>query len=275
MMDATIPTTKSFGYNAVDLSQPLRIRYKGSQAAAHISIAATTGDITFEQGATTAAADTTTGSNPQVGATPGIIDISNALVADFHSLKRQINLTADWEAWLVDVVPDEATEITAANAMFFTTLTDQDCTGALGFALLADTSLKTAEDFQIGVSLNGPETQIHGTDIGTLVEVYELEANVTYAGATDGIYVYACNDIDGTKVQIDKLPLVSATLTYFPLGGANSYPYWAQVGRRIVFKAQDASGALTAVTSLRARARLTPIYPVTRIGRTWAAKSIP
>ncbi len=253
-----------FGYEAVDLSIPMRIKYIGSQVAAHISVAATTGDLTFEQGATTAAANTTTGTNPIIGATAGVIDISNAAVTTFHALANVINLYSDWEAWLVDALPDEATEITAANAMFLSTLTDQDATGENGFALHADTSLKTAEDFCVGVTLNGPSSKIHNHDRGVIHRIYEIRAHVTFAGATDGIYVYACDDKAGTKEQIGKLPLVSNTATVFPASGAQNIPIYQTENRRIVLKAADASGALTSVTMLRALAQSIKIRPSIR-----------
>ena len=68
-----------------DTSIHLRIRQKksaadGGEVAAHIIVNGTNGDITFEQGASTAAANTTTGDNPQVGATPGLINLT-ALVS--------------------------------------------------------------------------------------------------------------------------------------------------------------------------------------------------
>ena len=59
--EATVKTVRiGVSRVAVDTSQILKIRYIGSQLAAHVSLAATTGDMTFEQGATTAAAAVTT-----------------------------------------------------------------------------------------------------------------------------------------------------------------------------------------------------------------------
>jgi hypothetical protein len=252
-----------FGYEGNDTSIPMRIKYIGSQVAAHISVTATTGDLTFEQGATTAAAATTTGTNPIIGATAGVIDISNAAVATFHALANVINLYCDWEAWLVDALPDEATEISAGNAMFLSTLTDQSAIGENGFALHADTSLKTAEDFCVGVTLNGPSSKIHNHDRGVIHRIYEIRAHVTFGTATDGIYIYACDDKAGTKEQIGKLALVSNTATTFPAAGTQTIPLYQTENRRIVLKAADTTGTV-AVTTLRASVQSIKIRPSIR-----------
>lgn len=274
-VDPNIRVT-TYGYSAVDLPVALTIKYIGAQVAAQVSVAATTGDLTFESGATTAAATTTTETCPvlPVGGTAGIIDASDSEADTLHKIKEAINLAPGWMCWLTDQLPDEATEITAANAMYLTAYgTDNDCTVDGGFKIKVDTSLKTAEDFCVGVTWNNQLSDIHGTDIGVTHEVLEVEANVTYGGASDGIYVYEVNDILGTKVQIDKLPLTTATLTYFPTGGANGVPMWAKTGRRLVFKALDGSGAITPVVLL-VRVQSRAIYPVVRTKNTWSAKSI-
>lgn len=238
-------TVKTYGYDAVDLPVALRIKYIGSQEEAHVSIANTTGDMRFEQGATTAAAAVTTGTNP---GTAGVIDISD--LTYMHELINKINVEGggDWEAWPVDLLPDEAVEISAGNAMFKTNLTDRDCTGENGFAVVVDTSLKTAEDFCVGVTFNGPKSQIHNHDANVLHRIHQIRANVTYGGASDGIYVYACNDRDNTKEEIDHLALTSATATNFPASGDIDGVLYQKQGRRLVFKALDASGAITPVS---------------------------
>lgn len=231
---------RTYSILAVDLSVVLRFKYIGSQAAAHVTIAATTGDMTFEQGATTAAADVSTGDNP---GTAGVVDISAlSTVKDLHTT---VNLAADWEAWFEDYLPDNDIEVTAGNAIFLTTLTDQDCTPANGYAVLGDTSLETAEIVPCGVSLEGPSSIIHNSDKQTLHEVLQINATVTFAGATDGLYVYAVDDLAGTKELLVQLPLVSATATEWKNSGE---PLYSTKNRRIVFQATDASGAITSPT---------------------------
>lgn len=253
--------TKEFGYGAVDLNVAFRIRYTGSQAAAHVSLAATTGDITFEQGATTAAAAVTTGTNP---GTAGVINVSDASVDTLAKLVRVIDTAgSDWEAWLVDYPGDEASEISAGNSMFFGNLTDQDCTGDNGFASLVDTSLKTAEDYAVGVTWNGPSSKPHNEDMGMRHEILQIRANVTFAGATDGIYIYECDDRAGTKTQIGHYALTTATATNIPASGGVEEPIISVDGHRIVVMAKDSSGAITPAV-MHVIARSTPIHPVVR-----------
>jgi len=204
-----------------------------------VSLAATTGDMTFEQGATTATASVSTGTNP---GTAGVIDISG--LTYLRELHRAINAAEDWEAWYVDYPPDHAIEVSAGNAIFLGNLADQDCTGASGFAMKVDTSLMTAENFPVGVTWNGPSTNPHCSDSNVLHEVTMLQANVTFAGATNGIDVILCDDVLGTTETIVNLPLVSATATTW--GDGNSVLYSnAEKGGRLVFKAKDSSGAIS------------------------------
>lgn len=229
---------KTYSRQAVDTPVVMRIKYIGSQAAAHVTLAATTGDMTFEQGATTAAAAVTTGTNP---GTSGVIDISD--YSYVSEVVAEINRAADWEAWMVDYRPDNDIEISAGNAIYLSTLADQDCTGENGFAVLCDTSLETAGIFPVGVTLNGPSSSIHNSDRGVLHEILKINASITYGGATGGINVYECDDVAGSSTLITNLPLTSATATEWVNSGV---PLHQTKGRRFVFEAVDASGAITA-----------------------------
>lgn len=230
---------------AVDTPVACRIRYTGSEVAAHVSIGATTGDMTFEQGASTAAAATTTGDNPilPIGGTTGVIDISDTESDNLFKVIAAINLADDWEAWAVDLPGDYDTEISAGHGIFTVGgLSDQDCTGDTGFAVVVDTSLKTAEDFAAGVTFNGPCTEPHGSDANALHEIIKISATATFGGDTDGIYIYECDDIAGTKTQIGHLALASATATDFDADGE---PMFSTKGKRLVVMAKDVSGAIT------------------------------
>lgn len=239
---------RMYARTAVDTCQALRIRYTGEatgSAAAHITVAATTNDITFEQGTTTGAAATSTGKNPiaPVGGTTGVIDMSDASVDTLFKLMGRINLAKDWEAWMVDLRPGNDVEVSAAVGLFVAS-TDSDCTGANGFALLTDTSLLTAEHFSVGVTFNGPSTKPHAFDKNVLHEILKISAKVTYGGATGGIQIYQCDDFLGTEEQLGAtLPLVSNTATDF---GTGDTAMINTRGQRIVVFTADASGAITA-----------------------------
>jgi hypothetical protein len=254
---------KTYQRQAVDTSEVLRIRNKSSYAAAHVSIAATTGDMTFEQGATTGAANVSTGTNP---GSSGVIDIS--ALSTVYDLVHQINVEGDpdWEAWMVDYRPDNDIEVTADNAIFTTNLTDQDCKGANGFGVVDKTSLETAEIFPVGVTLNGPCTKPHYSDSMVLHEVLEIVANVTFGGASAGIQVYECDDPAGSSVLLDTLALVSATPTTYSNSGE---PMHQAKGKRLVFQAVDASGAIT-VPSIRISARSYKFGPNVHRTKLWS-----
>ena len=240
---------KTYSRIAVDTAKVMTIRYRGTttgSAAAHISVAATTGDLTFEQGATTAAAAVGTGINP--GAS-GVIDISS--YSTIAQVVNEINDTqGDWEAWMSDYLPDGDIEVSAANAIYLTAQgADNDATGT-GLVLYGDTSLETAEIFPVGVTLNGPMSTIHSNDRNVLHEVLEINANANMSAAGT-IKVYECDDRAGTSTQIDTLALADATATEFALSGE---PLYASKGKRLVFEINDA-GAFTTMDLLQIAAR--------------------
>ncbi len=234
---------KTYDLIAVDANKVLTMRYVGSQVAAHVSVASTTGDLTFEQGATTAAAVVGTGINPMSpGGSTGIINISDhSTVGEINSL---INVARDWECWMTDYRPDNDIEVTAGNIITLSAYgTDNDATGANGFTLYADTSLETAEIFPVGVTLNGPSTGSHAVDFNVVHEIIQIIADVTFGGASSGLKIYACDDRKNTSALITTLPLVSGAATTFDAGGE---PIIGTRGKRIVVEATDASGAITA-----------------------------
>lgn len=258
--------------SGVDTSIMLRIKYIGSQAAAHVTLAATTGDMTFEQGATTAAAAVTTGTNP---GTSGVIDISNTTTADvstLHKLVGQINLAKDWHAWLVDVPGDFATEISAGNCAFITTLADQDCTGENGFAMLLDTSLGTAEVHYVGVTMQGPPDNPHPTDHNVLHQIFQVKATATYGAGNETITIYACDDDDGTKTAIYGPVAGAATTVEKVIPTAYCEVPLAQVtGKRISVLMANDTGEHT-VTTLSALRRSAVVGPAIDPRRSWSSR---
>lgn len=254
MFDENGWTYETFSNLAVDTPVALGIRCLSDEVAAHVTIAATTGDMTFEQGASTAAAAVGTGDNP---GSSGVIDLTN--FTSLIAVVNEINSTDDWEAWLGDLPGDYLTNISAGNGIFTVGgLADQDCTGESGFEVVVDTSLKTAEDFGLGITLNRSSLNIRHADVQVEWQILKIVANVTFGGATDGIYVYECDDRLGTKVQKDKLALASATGTTF---GDGSYVLYQTKGKTLRLLAKDASGAITS-PSLTAVARWRPLGPV-------------
>lgn len=223
----------------------IRIKYIGSQVAAHITTAATTGNITFEQGATTAAAVVGTGDNP---GTSGVIDLSDH--ATLHSLKNAINLAADWEAWLVDCPPDLSPELSTDNCSYVTTETDQDCTVLHGKALLYDTSLETNESHFLGITFNDDPTIPGANDHQVLHEILEIHSDIDCSTTLDSTKIYEYDDDDGTKTQIGTVTLVDATATTISNSGE---PIYATKGKRWGIVVAGTGTATVAIFSVTAR----------------------
>jgi hypothetical protein len=275
--EATIKTIKTgVVRDGVDTSVALRIRYIGSEVAAHVSVDhATDGtcDMKFEQGATTALAATTTGTNPiaPVGGTVGIIDMSDASVDTLAKLVRVINAATDWEAWLEDAPGDEAVEASAGVGLFPAS-SDSDCTVAAGYAVVLDTSLLTAEEFFAGITQNGPSNTPHPHDANVEHDLIEIRATATYTGGSQFISVYACDDVNGTAELIWG-PVPAAATTVEKVINLSGNPITGTDGRRISVKFYNDTGAHT-VTSL-VLARETRIKgPALRSSKMWATREI-
>lgn len=257
--------------NGVDKSVALNIRYTGSQVAAHVSTAATTCDMTFEQGATTGAAATTTGNNPilPVGGTAGVINISDASASTYFKVMNAINLAADWECWMSDCPPDLITEISAGNGNVIVAA-DSDCTGANGFAVLLDTSLLTAEQYYAGITFNGPGTDPHNKDMQSVHELLQIQATATYSGGAETIEIFECDDNAGTKISVGGPYTHSATTATDSIPGTViAEPIVAVRGKRMVVAMNNDTGAHT-VPKLILTRRSIVTGPAVRKSKQWA-----
>jgi len=258
---------KSYGYDAVDLPRVLGLRYIGAQASAICVVAATTGDITLSHGVLASeAVDTTIGAS-------GVLDLT--VFTTVKSLVDAINMSANWEAWFMDYPPDALTNISAGNGIFTVGgITSQPCKTTAGIDLESDTSLLTAEVFNVGITLQcSSGVRVHNKDANVRHEILQINATATYGGATDGIYIWECDDVAGTKTQIGHLPLVTATATVFPTNGSTGAPIYATVGKRLVVQVADASGAITG-PSVQVIAQSFIEGPAFNIKKNWSRLSI-
>ena len=223
--------------DGVDTPVGLGVKYIGSAASGIITLAATTGDMTFEHGVLSSeAVDATIG-------TAGVLDLTT--YTTIQSLLRNINASPNWEAWAIDLPGDYLTNISAGNGIFTAAgvvAAPAKVDGGLTASFVVDTSLKTAEDFACGLTFNGQSSEPHGSDAQVLHEILKIVALATFGGATDGVYIYECDDVAGTKTEVAHLPLVTATITTF---GTGDEPIYSSKGKRLVVMAVDASGAIT------------------------------
>ena len=265
---ATVKTVRTgVTRDGVDKSVAMNIRHTGSELAAHVTIAATTCDMTFEQGASTGAAAVTTGDNP---GTSGVINISDyTYIAE---VVNEINASTDWEAWLVDAPGDALVEISAGNGVFVTG-SDLDCTGANGYAVLLDTSLLTAEEYYAGITFNGPSNTPHPHDANTEHLLLEIRATATYTTANGtSIAVLACDDVLGTSVVIWG-PIESGATTVEKIINLSGVPVTGTDGKRLVVKMYSATEDLTVTRLVLARESIVK-GPALRASHMYARLSI-
>jgi hypothetical protein len=224
--------------DGVDTNKVLGIKYIGSAASGLVLIAATTNDFTLTHGVLASeAVDNTIGAS-------GVMDLT--VYTTIQSMIDEINSSPNWEAWGVDLPGDYLTNISAGNGIFIVASpwdAAVQAKVAAGIFPLRDTSLGTIEDFGVGLTFNGPSSEPHGFDANVKHDIMKIVANVTFGGATDGLYIYECNDVAGTKTEVAHLALVTATITTF--GSDNEPPLISTKGRRFVVIAKDASGAIT------------------------------
>lgn len=247
----------------VDKSEALRIRYIGSEVVGQVKTVTTSMDLTFEQGATAGTAVVGTGDNP---GTTGVIDLTT--FNTLFKVVQEINTTTDWEAWLEDVPGDYDPNLSAGNGLF-AALSDVDCGGADGAAVLLDTSLHTAEDFYAGITYNGPSTDTHGTDHQTIHELLRITALATYGAGIETVSIYECDDDDGTKTLIGGPFACGATTVEKDIPSDIGEPICATKGKRISVLMANDTGAHT-VTKLVLQRRSMIVGPAVRKSKLWS-----
>ena len=168
----------------------------GTYTAGHVTVSSQGCIATamiFEQGTSTAAADTATGANPGTAGTLGTAG------RDFHGMVRAINAANDWEAWLESALPDDAMH--SAGSTDFIAAADQDCKVAGGYYVLGDNS--TSMYMSVGFSFNGPSSEPHGHDAQVLHELLQVKATLTsVAGMASSLKAYECDDVAGSSSEI-------------------------------------------------------------------------
>lgn len=233
----------------IDTVRVFGIKYVGAEASGLITIAATTNDMTLEHGDLSSEA-----ADASVGAT-GVLDLTTYTTV--FLLLQEINSSDNWEAWPIDVPGDYLTNISAGNGIFIVASpwdAAVQCKVAAGVFPLRDTSLGTIENHSAGLTFQGPSLVPHNHDGQVLHEILKIDALATFAGATDGVYIYECDDINGTKTEVAHFALVTATATSY---GTGDEPLISVKGKRFVVMIRDASGALTAVGTTSPKVEIT------------------
>lgn len=243
-----------------DECEMIRIKYIGSQAAAHISTAVTTGIIKFEQGADTTAAVVGTGTNP---GTAGLLDPED--FTDLKAIMTEINKTGDWISWLVDCPPDLSPSFTTNECAYITNETDRDCTVSGGQALYWDTSLETNEIHYCGITLNGDPALAGADDRQVLHEILSITADIDWGTSFTSCLIYEYDDIAGTKKKIGAITLIDGTETTHSNSGE---PLYATKGKRWGLVALGA-GLFTGAI-LRVSARSFRFGPSVRESKLWS-----
>ena len=245
---------KTYGYGVVDLCKIFGIRYIGPEESGLVTIAATTNDLTFEHGdLSSEAVDGTVGS-------AGVLNISAAEYSTVQEVLRATNVSANWEAWPIDFLPDAEMEVTAGNGIILAAgIAAQQCKTDAGVLIPTDTSLAaTPEKFPVGVTFEGPSSGPHNKDANVVHEILAItvDCNATTAG---GVYIYEVDDLLGTKTELDILVYVDDTAITFSNSGE---PLYQVIGNRLVVEVRDA-GAMTDCLC-RVSARSYPFGPAVR-----------
>jgi len=220
--------------DAVDTCVAGYLKYKGEEDSGLVTIAVTTGDMSFKHGATgSEVADTTV--NP-TGTTPGPIDLSTE-AATFAPLGRLVNFSANWEWWWHAALPTEATE-DSGTAKIVNNLTDQQCKLANGYAVLIDTD--PAFWHSVAVTAWGPSSDPHGFDAGWYHQIEYINAGSTFASGASVLKIYAVNDDrwNPTVEELYSFTMTSPTAKYLPKLDER-WPIYNVEGKRFVLKIEN------------------------------------
>lgn len=244
------------------------VRYIGSEVVGIITTTSVaTAGLQFEQGATVGAAAGTTGDNP---GTDGAVDTSASGTLTFQALMRKINATTDWEAWLIAALPDDAPYSAATNDM--AVVADQECQGADGYVVKADTSV--SDYLSAALTENGPSNAPHNHDGQVLHELLQVKAIFGTAGtATVTLTCYKCDDIAGTSTELRTwtAPATAAAQKDYPTDSGIGEPQQSTDTNRLVVKMSSPTLADHATNKLEILGRSYAHGPGVRKDKTWSA----
>ena len=179
----------------------LIVEYIGSEASGKVAVDAATGDIAFTHGAVGAeAADTTIGA-PTLN---GTIDVSDASANTFGEVVDLINQSANWRAYLVDVLRSD----TSVNTLATKSATQAKVSG--GITLLKDTAVTLNLSLAIKLAISTASTDAvkssgvvsFAKELGKWSEVLRIVSNNTYGSGTSLIQVFAVNRLTGASVKV-------------------------------------------------------------------------
>lgn len=201
--------------SAVSTDTPLVVKYIGSSAIAKLAVDASTGDLTFTQGAVGTETDTTL-ECPVSGALGGVIDVSNAACDTLGEVVDIINASTDWRAVIVDGLRADS-----ANNTLITLAADAGVQAPGGLGLLNDgtvslTMTRALTDKRTMASyLGGGNTLLVNPFRGERTVAYQFSATTTYSSGTSTLQVISVKpDIrNGSE---------TATVVWSAAGGATT-----------------------------------------------------
>lgn len=230
------------------------VRYKGTAASATVEVAAG-GDITLKSGAVgSEAADTSVG----LPTKNGVYDVSDALADTLGEIVDDINLSADWQAVIIDGLRSDSSNdslllLSATQAKVEDGLKIKWDTDTVGFALtqlVAPEKLRTSIQ---GYLVQGKVKALFPFT-GTRGEIKRLSGVSTYSSGTSTFELYSDGQgVAATEVKFFSLAAGATTAEKEALDG-DKVPAVGDWGKRLVARLKNSAAMATA--TLRGDGRL-------------------
>ena len=197
-----------------DTDVGLVVRYVGAQKSATVTVAAA-GDITFKHGAAAAeVADTTI----QIGATPGMIDVSNSAGNTMALVVDAINKSANWKAYIKDALRADSSDASTGSLLAMAETTISPLTD---LPLYKDTSKVLNLSIRVGIRQNATQTSRFGA-----AEIFNIVSKNTFGSGTSLIQIYRVNEQKKTETKIFERSGAATTVEQalsFVVNGMGSY----------------------------------------------------
>lgn len=178
----------------------LIIEYIGAQASATVEVSAI-GDITLKHGASGAEAVDATVGAPTLN---GVLDVSDAAADTFGEVVDNINNSANWRAYLVDVLRSDNANDTLATK----SATQAKVAG--GVTVLKDTAvaLNLSVALKLGKSTADTDAKkddakrpVFDKEVGKWAEALRCVSKNTFASGTSTIEIHRVNRVTGVSVK--------------------------------------------------------------------------
>lgn len=246
---------------AISTDVAFLVKYIGTSAVAKIAVDATTGDITFTDGAAGTEA-TDTFECPVSAGLGGVIDVSDTACNTFGEISDVVNASSDWRLVLLDVMRSDDADV-SSGALITLAATAAQAENGLG-VLLDNTTTFLATRAMVPPEARRFPFYCESANCSVLRSnpfaywrpfLQDFNATSTYASGTSALNIYSVvgqYGANGSEVEaLEYSTAGGATTANAAISAFRTTPLLLPQGSKPIFRVTN-SAAMSAITSVAA-----------------------